>query len=127
MGEEPFVGRAALEAFLANFRATQFRAINKVTFEVEDTSEGERAVCFTYLIRIPGRPRGTLMTGIDAIKGVAYLEVDDDGKICFVRDIPQSSESPAASQLASIRKDGGGLRRFLEGGDTRLGGVGRLD
>lgn len=125
--EEPFVGRAAMEAFLASFRATQFRAINRVTFEVEDTSDGTRAVCFTYLIRIPGRPRGTLMTGIEAIKGVMFLEVDGDGKICYVRDIPQSSEDPAPLQLASVRKDGGGLRRFLEGGDTRLGGAGRFD
>lgn len=125
--ERPFVGRAAVERFLADVRATQASKIDGVTFEVEDTSDGLRAVCFTYLLRVPGRPRGTLLTGVDAIKGVVYLEVDSDGRIIFVRDVPQSSESPAPLQLATVRKDGGGLRRFLEGGDTRLGGAGRLD
>ncbi|CAE8612844.1 unnamed protein product [Polarella glacialis] len=116
--EQPFVGRAAVEAFLGRFQATQGQATKGVTFEVEDTSEGSRAVCYTYLIRIAGQYK--------AIKGVAFLEVDRNGKVCYMRDIAIRSVSPPPLQLSAQRFDGGGLRRYDEGGDTRMGGVGRF-
>jgi len=116
--EQPFVGRAALEQFLGRFQTTEKSIIRKATFEVEDTSDGDKAVCFVYLIRLPGLYK--------AIKGVSYLELNDQGRVSYVRDIPLKSDSPTPLQLNAQRFDGGGLRRYNLGGDARQGGVGRF-
>merc|ERR1712008_305052 len=115
---EPFLGRAAVEQFLGRFQATEKSIIRKATFEVEDTSDGDKAACFVYLIRLPGLYK--------PIKGVSYLELNDQGRVSYMRDIPLKSDFPTPLQLSAQRFDGGGLRRYNVGGDARLGGVGRF-
>jgi len=117
--EEPLLGRAAVERFLARFQATEGSIIRQATFEVEDTSDGAKSACFVYLIRLPGVYK--------AIKGVSYLELNDQGRVSYMRDIPLKSDFPTPLLLSAQRFDGGGLRRYNLGGDARLGGVGRFD
>mmetsp|Transcript_26995 Transcript_26995/g.89588 ORF Transcript_26995/g.89588 Transcript_26995/m.89588 type:complete len:424 (-) Transcript_26995:104-1375(-) len=113
--DTPFVGKAAVEGFLA-----RFQAIQGVTFNLEDISDGTQAVGFTYTIEIKGQPRG--------IKGATFYEVDREGKVCYVRDVPESATKPPPVQYAA-RLLRPGLRRLqpspplpgdIEGADPLL-------
>eukprot|EP00933_Yihiella_yeosuensis_P007450 TRINITY_DN112499_c0_g1_i1.p1 TRINITY_DN112499_c0_g1~~TRINITY_DN112499_c0_g1_i1.p1 ORF type:complete len:423 (-),score=94.30 TRINITY_DN112499_c0_g1_i1:390-1658(-) len=96
--EKPFIGKAAVEGFLK-----RFEAIQGVTFVLEEVSDGDVAVGFTYRIEIAGQPRG--------IRGATYYEVDGNGKVIYVRDVPESATKPPPVQLAA---------RFLQPGLRRL-------
>mmetsp|Transcript_20887 Transcript_20887/g.52823 ORF Transcript_20887/g.52823 Transcript_20887/m.52823 type:complete len:119 (+) Transcript_20887:1239-1595(+) len=96
--EKPFVGKAAVEGFLA-----RFQAIQGVTFKLEEVSDGSQAVGFTYTIEIRGQPRG--------IRGATFYEVDRDGKVNYVRDVPESATKPPPVQYAA-RLLRPGLRRL---------------
>lgn len=96
--EQPFVGKPAVAAFLG-----RFQAIQGVTFALERVSDGERAVGFTYHIDVAGQPRG--------IRGATFYEVDAAGKVCYVRDIPESPAKPPPLQFAA-RLLRPGLRRL---------------
>eukprot|EP00913_Durusdinium_trenchii_P000206 g188.t1 len=62
--EVPFVGKKAVDGFLA-----RFQNIQGVTFNLEEVSDGEEAVGFTYTIQIAGQPRG--------IRGITFYKVKD--------------------------------------------------
>ena len=59
--ETPFVGKSAVEGFLK-----RFQDIQGVSFNLEEVSDGEEAVGFTYTIQIAGQPRG--------IRGITYYQ-----------------------------------------------------
>lgn len=84
--ETPFVGKPAVADFLG-----RFQDIQGVTFNLQEVSDGDQAVGFTYTINIAGQPRG--------IKGITFYEVDREGKVCYVRDIPESASKPPPVQL----------------------------
>jgi len=110
--EKPFVGKPAVEGFLA-----RFQAIQGVTFKLEEVSDGTQAVGFTYTIEIKGQPRG--------IRGATFYEVDRDGKFCYVRDVPESATKPPPVQFAA-RLVRPGLRR-LQPSDPLPGDVAGKD
>ena len=62
--EEPFVGKKAVGEFLG-----RFQSIQGVTFNLEEISDGEKAVGFTYTIQIAGQPRG--------IRGITFYQVPE--------------------------------------------------
>lgn len=91
--EVPFVGKKAVDGFLA-----RFQNIQGVTFNLEEVSDGEEAVGFTYTIQIAGQPRG--------IRGITFYKVKD-GKVCYVRDVPESAtKPPPVQQLARLLRPG---------------------
>lgn len=92
--ETPFIGQSAVEGFLK-----RFQNIQGVTFNLEEVSDGDQAVGFTYTIEIAGQPRG--------IRGITYYQVNDFGKVCYVRDVPESaSKPPPVQQLARLLRRG---------------------
>eukprot|EP00435_Cladocopium_sp_Y103_P019735 s738_g4.t2 len=92
--ETPFIGQSAVEGFLK-----RFQNIQGVTFNLEEVSDGDQAVGFTYTIEIAGQPRG--------IRGITYYQVNDAGKVCYVRDVPESaSKPPPVQQLARLLRPG---------------------
>jgi len=92
--ETPFVGKSAVEGFLK-----RFQNIQGVTFNLEEVSDGDQAVGFTYTIEIAGQPRG--------IRGITYYQVNDAGKVCYVRDVPESaSKPPPVQQIARALRPG---------------------
>lgn len=92
--ETPFIGQSAVEGFLK-----RFQNIQGVTFNLEEVSDGDQAVGFTYTIEIAGQPRG--------IRGITYYQVNDFGKVCYVRDVPESaSKPPPVQQLARLLRPG---------------------
>ncbi|CAE7763608.1 unnamed protein product [Symbiodinium sp. CCMP2456] len=85
--DTPFVGKTAVEGFL-----NRFQDIEGVTFVLEEVSDGEKAVGFTYHIDVAGQSRG--------IRGVTFYEIDDQGKVKYVRDVPESATKPPPVQQA---------------------------
>lgn len=108
--DTPFVGKTAVEGFL-----NRFQDIEGVTFVLEEVSDGEKAVGFTYHIDVAGQPRG--------IRGVTFYEIDDKGKVKYVRDVPESATKPPPVQQAA-RMLRPGLRR-LQAASPLPGDIGR--
>lgn len=82
--DAPFVGKAEVANFVEEF---DFPGIK---FVAEEISEGERGCCFTWRVEIAGQEQ--------AIRGVSYYELDDAGKVKYVRDIPEPALKPAPLQ-----------------------------
>jgi hypothetical protein len=96
--ETPFVGRAAVEAFLAEFEIPGLR------FVPTRISEGERAAAFTWRLEIGG------VEGRQ-IRGISFYELGSNGSVQFVRDIPEPAIRPAPlAALAAVVRPG--LRKF---------------
>ena len=90
---EPFVGKPAVLEFVTAFD------IPNVEFVPLKISDGDRAVCFTWKVVVNGQ---------DGPSGISFYEVDGDGKVCFIRDIPIAV---AARLPAGGRERGGGRPR----------------
>ena len=87
---EPFVGKPAVLEFVTAFD------IPNVEFVPLKISDGDRAVCFTWKVVVNGQ---------DGPSGISFYEVDGDGKVCFIRDIPAPSPRgfrPAAALAAAV-------------------------
>merc|ERR1712070_613499 len=85
-----FVGKPAVSDFLSAF---DFPGIE---FVPERISEGSRGCAFTWLVKI---------NGADGPRGISYYEVDNSGKVCFVRDIPAPSIRPPPLQTLAAAFD----------------------
>eukprot|EP00316_Scyphosphaera_apsteinii_P004413 CAMPEP_0119304842 /NCGR_PEP_ID=MMETSP1333-20130426/5969_1 /TAXON_ID=418940 /ORGANISM="Scyphosphaera apsteinii, Strain RCC1455" /LENGTH=490 /DNA_ID=CAMNT_0007307791 /DNA_START=102 /DNA_END=1574 /DNA_ORIENTATION=- len=72
----PFVGKAEVAEFVQAFD------IPGIEFVPLKISEGERACVFTWKVKVNGQ---------DGPSGISFYEIDDDGKVCFIRDIPAPS------------------------------------
>jgi len=94
----PFIGQKEVEGFLQ-----RFQGIEGVTFVLEEVSDGDKAVGFTYHIDVAGQP--------GAVKGITYYEVNEKGKVVYVRDVPESpTKPPPIQQVARLLRPG--LRRL---------------
>jgi len=77
--ESPFVGLAAVTDFVEAFD------IPGVEFVPGRISEGERACCFTWTVRVNGQA---------GPQGISFYELDEAGRVAFIRDIPAPSIKP---------------------------------
>lgn len=73
---QPFVGKEAVAAFVTAFD------IPGLEFVALKVSEGEAACCFTWKVVVNGQ---------DGPQGLSFYEVDAEGRVCFIRDIPAPS------------------------------------
>ena len=69
--EQPFLGKAAVEAFLREFD------IPGLTFVVERVSDGESACAFCWEVDLG------MGEGARRVKGISFYELDQDGKIAY--------------------------------------------
>ena len=95
--EQPFLGKAAVEAFLREFD------IPGLTFVVERVSDGESACAFCWEVDLG------MGEGARRVKGISFYELDQDGKIAY----------GACAQLCSRGARGAHARRGAE--DPRPG------
>jgi len=79
--ELPLRGKEEVGDFLE-----KFAKIKALKFVAERFSDGSRACCFTWNVEIVGAPEDA-----PRIKGISFYELNDAGKITYVRDIPESS------------------------------------
>lgn len=79
--ELPLRGKEEVGDFLE-----KFAKIKALKFVAERFSDGSRACCFTWNVEIVGAPEDAPRT-----KGISFYELNDAGKIIYVRDIPESS------------------------------------
>eukprot|EP00931_Biecheleriopsis_adriatica_P072422 TRINITY_DN4669_c0_g1_i1.p1 TRINITY_DN4669_c0_g1~~TRINITY_DN4669_c0_g1_i1.p1 ORF type:complete len:446 (+),score=105.65 TRINITY_DN4669_c0_g1_i1:63-1400(+) len=86
--EMPMRGKAEVGAFLE-----KFAEIKALKFVAERFSDGEQSCCFTWNVEIAG-------TSADAPKtrGISFYELDANGQISYVRDIPESLAKPPPLQ-----------------------------
>lgn len=88
--EAPFVGIPTVTEFVNAFD------IPGIDFVPLKISEGDRACAFTWKV---------LINGQDGPQGLSFYEVDTDGKVCFIRDIPAPSPRgfrPLGALAASV-------------------------
>eukprot|EP00438_Fugacium_kawagutii_P021611 Skav212195 [mRNA] locus=scaffold754:599424:601623:- [translate_table: standard] len=86
--ELPLRGKGEVGDFLE-----KFAKIKALKFVAERFSDGGRACCFTWNVEIVG-------ASADAprIRGISFYELNDAGKIIYVRDIPESVTKPPPLQ-----------------------------
>lgn len=84
----PFIGKAAVSDFVNAFD------IPGIEFKLQRASEGERGCAFTWKV---------LVNGQEGPEGISFYEVDGNGKVCYIRDIPAPSiKPPPLGSLAAI-------------------------
>jgi hypothetical protein len=71
-----FVGKPAVSEFVQAFD------LPGVDFVPLRVSEGDRGCAFTWLVKVNGQ---------DGPQGISFYELDDHGKVCYIRDIPAPS------------------------------------
>ncbi|CAE7246319.1 unnamed protein product [Symbiodinium pilosum] len=93
--EMPMRGKAAVGDFLE-----KFAEIKALKFVAERFSDGSRACCFTWNVEISGAPPDAPRT-----RGISFYELNSEGQIAYVRDIPESLSKPPPLQAiaAAIR------------------------
>mmetsp|Transcript_51942 Transcript_51942/g.119485 ORF Transcript_51942/g.119485 Transcript_51942/m.119485 type:complete len:305 (-) Transcript_51942:283-1197(-) len=77
--ESPFLGLAAVTSFVEAFD------IPGIEFVPGRISEGERACCFTWAVKVNGQA---------GPQGISFYELDEAGRVAFIRDIPAPSIKP---------------------------------
>ena len=105
--KEPFVGLAQVKDFVEAFD------IAGVDFIPVRISQGTRRCCFTWATKINGN---------DGPSGISFYEVDDEGAVVFIRDIPApfprgfrpladlaAAVDPARRMLSASKLFGAGL------------------
>jgi len=78
---KPFVGKEQVKSFLLN---TKKQAPDDFVFIIDKCSDGVKSCGFTWHIELKTRP--------DAGKfafGCSFYELNDEGKVCYIRDIPE--------------------------------------
>ena len=86
--EQPFLGIEAVTAFVTAFD------IPGVDFVPIKISEGDRACAFTWKVVVNGQ---------DGPSGISFYEVDEKGRVCYIRDIPAPSiKPPPLATLAAL-------------------------
>jgi hypothetical protein len=78
---EPFRGKAQVTSFLIN---TKEKAPEDFVFVLDKCSDGVKSCGFTWHIELKTRPDAGRFAN-----GCSFYELNDDGKICYVRDIPE--------------------------------------
>lgn len=93
--EMPMRGKAAVGEFLE-----KFAEIKALKFVAERFSDGNRACCFTWNVEISGASSDAPRT-----RGISFYELNNEGEIAYVRDIPESLAKPPPLQAiaAAIR------------------------
>ncbi|CAE7245764.1 unnamed protein product [Symbiodinium sp. CCMP2456] len=93
--EMPMRGKAAVGEFLE-----KFAEIKALKFVAERFSDGIRACCFTWNVEISGASSDAPRT-----RGISFYELNNEGEIAYVRDIPESLAKPPPLQAiaAAIR------------------------
>ena len=86
--ELPLRGKEEVGDFLE-----KFAEIKALKFVAERFSDGERACCFLWNVEIVGAPEDS-----PRIRGISFYELNDAGKIVYVRDIPESVTKPPPLQ-----------------------------
>mmetsp|Transcript_40555 Transcript_40555/g.53380 ORF Transcript_40555/g.53380 Transcript_40555/m.53380 type:complete len:555 (+) Transcript_40555:182-1846(+) len=99
--EAPYRGKQEVSNFLNEFDIPGLR------FVPELISEGEKNCCFTWTLEI----EGISQEGGQAISGVSFYGMGEDGKIDYVRDIPGAAFKPAPL-LALAKSLRPGLQTF---------------
>lgn len=93
----PFIGKEAVAAFLDEFN------FPGIKFVPEKISDGRVSCCFTWRVELAGVEQST--------KGISFYTLNDQGKLCYLRDIPEPAiKPPPLRALASIVRPK--LRRF---------------
>ena len=93
----PFLGKSEVAAFLDEF---DFPGIK---FVPERISDGTQSCCFTWRVELAGVDQAT--------KGISFYELDDMGRLAFLRDIPEPAlKPPPLRALASFVRPG--IRKF---------------
>lgn len=97
---QAFLGKEQVGGFIEEFD------IPGIRFIPERISEGSgRGCCFTWRVEIAGTD--------GSIKGVSYYELDDAGRVSYIRDIPEPAIKPPPLQtLAALLEPG--LRKFVK-------------
>jgi len=86
---KPFLGKAAVTEFVTAFD------IPGIEFIPERISEGARGCCFTWKVKV---------NGADGPSGISFYEVDQRGRVAFIRDIPAPSiKPPPLLSLATLK------------------------
>ena len=86
--ENPFVGKEAVQAFIEEFD------VPGITFIPERISEGSDSCAFTWRVQLSGVEGSTA--------GISFYSVAD-GKVTYVRDIPQPAISPPPLQTLAAQ------------------------
>lgn len=86
--KEPFLGAKAVEEFLREFD------IPGLTFVIQRVSDGSSSACFTWEVDLG------VGSETSRVQGLSFYELDSDGRIAYVRDIPAPAIKPAP--LASL-------------------------
>jgi len=77
--KDPFVGKPAVEAFL---RKCKDLAPPDFVFVLDKYSDGAKACGFTWHVELQTRPEAGQFAN-----GASFYELNDEGKICYVRDV----------------------------------------
>jgi len=89
----PLFGKEEVADFLK-----KFAEIKALKFVAERFSDGDRSCCFTWNVEIAG-----VSADAPKIRGISFYGLDGDGKIAYVRDIPESvSKPPPLQALAAL-------------------------
>lgn len=84
----PFLGKPAVAAFLNAFD------IPGIEFVPLKISEGSRACCFTWLVKVNGE---------EGPQGISFYEIDASRKVSYIRDIPAPAlKPPPLATLAAL-------------------------
>jgi hypothetical protein len=78
---EPFVGKDQVTSFLSN---TKDKAPEDFVFVLDKCSDGVKSCGFTWHIELKTRPDAGKFAN-----GCSFYELNSEGKICYVRDIPE--------------------------------------
>ena len=94
---KPFLGKGEVKPFLDEFTLDL-----GILFFAERLSEGDDACCFTWRVEFAGLDTPT--------NGISFYSTNEDGKIDYIRDIPQPVGFKPLLDLATVVNPE--LRRF---------------
>lgn len=80
--EDVLRGKAQVKKFIDDF------SFPGIEFAPQRFDDGQSATCFTWEVILEGAPEGS------SIKGISLYEVNTEGKITYVRDVPESGIKP---------------------------------
>ena len=81
--KDPFVGKPAVEAMLKKVKKM---APEDFVFVLDRCCDGQKSCGFTWHIELKTRPEAGKFAN-----GGSFYELNDEGKICYVRDLVEPS------------------------------------